>query len=254
MNVFDYNRDAWDASVAKGNQWTIPVTPEQVAQARGGEVRVKLTNRKWTPDDWLGALEGKEVLALASGGGQQGPLLAAAGANVVVLDASPAQLARDREVAAREGLALRTEQGDMGDLSRFADGCFDLIFHPCSNVFRASIRDVWREAFRVLRPGGRLLSGFCNPVMILLDPEAEKEGKAHLRFSMPYSDLDLSEEEKERWFPGEAVCFAHSLEDQLGGQIDAGFALRGLYEDYGQEGHPLSKHMPALMATWAEKP
>ena len=73
----------------------------------------------------------QDVLCLASGGGQQGPILAAAGANVTVFDNSPAQLRQDELVARREGLSIRTVQGDMRDLSAFADGSFDLIFHPC---------------------------------------------------------------------------------------------------------------------------
>ena len=38
------------------------------------------------PADWFGDLAGAPVLCLASGGGQQGPLLAAAGARVTVFD------------------------------------------------------------------------------------------------------------------------------------------------------------------------
>jgi 2-polyprenyl-3-methyl-5-hydroxy-6-metoxy-1,4-benzoquinol methylase len=70
------------------------------------------------------------VLCLASGGGQQGPILAAAGARVTVFDNSPQQLAQDRFVARREGLTLETVEGDMRDLSVFADVSFDLIVHP----------------------------------------------------------------------------------------------------------------------------
>ena len=51
-------------------------------------------------------MRGRDVLCLASGGGQQAPLLAAAGARVTSWDNSPQQLALDRHVAEREGLAL----------------------------------------------------------------------------------------------------------------------------------------------------
>jgi 2-polyprenyl-3-methyl-5-hydroxy-6-metoxy-1,4-benzoquinol methylase len=88
------------------------------------------------PRDWFPAdLTGVAVLALASGGGQQGPVLAAAGADVTVFDNSPRQLGRDREVAEREGLALRTVLGDMRDLSAFPGDSFDLVFNPVSNTF-----------------------------------------------------------------------------------------------------------------------
>ncbi len=107
-----------------------------------------------------------DILCLASGGGQQAPILAAAGANVTVFDNSPAQLRQDALVAQREGLPLRTVQGDMRDLSAFGDDSFDLIFHPVSNIFVPEVRPVWRECYRVVRPGGVLLMGTLNPIRI----------------------------------------------------------------------------------------
>ena len=125
------------------------------------------------PRDWFPAgLAGAAVLCLASGGGQQGPVLAAAGADVTVFDNSPGQLGRDEEVAAREGLAIRTVLGDMRDLSAFADARFDVVFNPVSNVFCPDLAPVWREWFRVLRPGGALLAGFMNPDMFIFDVAA----------------------------------------------------------------------------------
>src|SRR5215207_6015772 len=168
MDVRDYNRRAWDRQVGLGNEWTRPVGPEVIEAARGGRWSVLLTEQKPVPREWFPAeMRGLEVLCLASGGGQQAPTLAAAGARVSVLDNSPAQLAQDRAVAAREGLDLQTFEGDMADLSRFGDESFDLVFHPVSNLFAADVRPVWREAFRVLRRGGLLLAGFLNPALFI---------------------------------------------------------------------------------------
>src|ERR671912_770153 len=113
MDVRDYNRGAWDRQVETGNDWTRPVGPEVIEAARRGRWSVLLTETKPTPREWFPAeMTGVEVLCLASGGGQQGPVLAAAGARVTVFDNSPAQLARDREVAARDGLTITTVEGD----------------------------------------------------------------------------------------------------------------------------------------------
>ncbi len=106
MDVFSYNKEAWNKEVARGNPWTIPATPEMITEARRGVLYLLLTPTRFVPDDWLGDVQGKNILCLASGGGQQGPLLAAAGANVTVLDQSPAQLAQDRFVADRESLKI----------------------------------------------------------------------------------------------------------------------------------------------------
>src|SRR4029077_11928956 len=139
------------------------------------------------------------VLCLASGGGQQGPVLAAAGAQVTVFDNSPKQLARDAEVAARDGLQLRTVLGDMRDLGAFGDASFGLVFNPVSNVFCPDLAPVWREAFRVLRPGGLLLTGFLNPDVFLFDFTAlDERGELIVRPPLPFTTLDLPDDERQR--------------------------------------------------------
>ena len=92
-DVLGYNRRAWDRQVERGNRWTVPVGPEEIARARLGDWRIVLTPTKAVPADWFPPLSDLDVLCLASGGGQQGPVLAAAGANVAVFDNSPNQLA-----------------------------------------------------------------------------------------------------------------------------------------------------------------
>lgn len=254
VDVRQYNREAWNRQVEKGDRWTVPVGPEVIAAARRGEWSVVLTPRKPVPRAWFGELKGKDVLCLAGAGGQQAPIFAAAGARVTVLDNSPGQLGQDRKVAERDGLELRLVEGDMRDLSAFADGSFDLVFHPCSNCFVDAIRPVWREAFRVLRPGGALLSGICNPIVFLFDPAKEQEGIMQLKYKMPYSDFtSLTDEERAR-YKDEPLVFAHSLEDQLGGQTDAGFVIAGFYEDTHVTGDTLSEYLSGFIATRAVKP
>jgi SAM-dependent methyltransferase len=176
---------------------------------------------------------------------------------VTVLDNSPRQLERDRLVADREGFSLTTIEGDMADLSTFADESFDLIVHPVSNLFVPDVRPVWAEAFRVLRHGGTLLAGFLNPVVYIFDLElAEEQGTLEVKYALPYSDLaSLSEEQRQRYVDNEEPLeFSHTLEDQIGGQCDAGLVITGLYEDYAAPGDALARIMPTFIATRAIKP
>jgi SAM-dependent methyltransferase len=255
MDVFKHNQRAWDALVERGFEWTVPVSPEAVRAARQGQWQIVLTPRRPVPSEWFPPLAGTSTLCLAGAGGQQGPILAAAGAKVTVFDASSRQLAQDRLVAERESLSIETVQGDMKDLRVFDDGSFDLVVHPCSNCFVPNVAAVWREVFRILRPGGALLSGFVNPAFYMFDDAASEGGELLVRHRLPYSDLaSLTEEEQQTLVRAEEpFFFSHSLEDLIGGQTKAGLVIVGLYEDEWPD-HPLSKFMAPLIATRALKP
>lgn len=261
MNIREYNRDAWDKQVDKGNPWTQPVTPEVIARARNDDWSVLLTEQIAVPRAWFNVrehttLRGLDVLCLASGGGQQAPTFAAAGANVTVLDNSPKQLERDHMVADREGLQLTTIEGDARDLSMLADESFDLIFHPVSNLFIPEIRPVWNEAYRVARPGAVLLAGFMNPAFYLFSYDA-MDGLEPLlvKYKLPYTDVgSLPPEQLEKFMAeGMPVEHSHTLTDQLGGQLDVGFLLTAMYEDSHSK-VALSEYMQTYLATRAVKP
>ncbi len=252
MDILSFNRNAWDKEVENGNVWTVPVTSEQVDAARRGQWQVILTPTVAVPRSWFPPeLKGADVLCLASGGGQQGPILAAAGACVTVFDNSPSQLARDRMVAERDGLEIRTEQGDMADLSVFACESFDLIFNPVSICFVPDVKPIWRECYRVLRRGGGLVAGFAQPHTYCLDQqEGVYDGVYYARFSLPYSDLThITDEERIQRFGADSPLeFSHTFADLIGGQLAAGFHLIDMYEDIDPN-DPLGKFMPQFMAT-----
>jgi SAM-dependent methyltransferase len=254
MDIRAYNRAMWDKQVEFGNPWTIPVSPEVIAAARQGQWSVLLTENRPVPRDWFPAsLKGVEILGLACGGGQQGPIFAALGARVTILDNSPRQLSRDQEVAAREGLQIRTVEGDMRDLSMFADESFDMVFNPVSNCFVPEVRPVWQKAYRVLRKGGTLLAGFNNPSMYIFDYHKAEQGLIEVRYKLPFDARQLSDAERLAEFGDDSPLeFSHSLSDQIGGQLDAGFILIGMYED--QQNSAIGEYLPAYIATRAQKP
>lgn len=253
-DLSSHNRRAWDSLVAKGNQWTVPVSSDAIAAARAGRWSIVLTPEKAVPADWLEPVAGKNILCLAGGGGQQAPILAAAGAIVTTLDNSPSQLEQDQIVAKRDGLTIGSVLGDMRDLSAFENESFDMIVNPCSNSFIPDVNPVWRECHRVLKQGGSLMVGFINPLTHIFDFDKMEAGELRVRHKIPYSDYDLPAAERQALIDqAEPLWFGHRLEDQIGGQLAAGFAITGFYEDKWKELSALSDYIDLFIATRATK-
>ncbi|TZF93756.1 class I SAM-dependent methyltransferase [Chryseobacterium panacisoli] len=257
INFIQHNESAWNKQALEQNEWSKAVSSELISDAKQGKWEVHLTPK---PLDkaWLGDVKGKKILCLASAGGQQAPILAAAGASVVVFDISEEQLKQDQKVAERDGLPLEIVQGDMRDLSAFEDETFDIVFHPISNHYVEDVNPVWREAYRVLKKGGVLLASFFNPVVFVADrnPQDIKDGIIRPKYTLPYADIkDLSQDQIQRKLENnEALVFGHTLSDLIGGQLKAGFMI----EDFTEEMQPnprflIDKYLPTFMATKAVK-
>ncbi len=201
-------------------------------------------------------MKGLKILCLASGGGQQAPVLAAAGADVTVTDISIKQLEQDERVAKRDNLKLRTVQGDMSDLSDFEDESFDMVVNPVSNLFVKELSPVWNEVYRVLKYEGTLITGFSNPLLWIFDDAQERKGILDVKHSIPSSTLDhlSNEEEVQKHFDtNQTIEYAHTLEAQIQGQIDAGFVIAGFYEDDFGGTRIIDNHIKSFIATKAIK-
>ncbi len=141
-NFITANKKAWDRQAESRQAWSTPVDSKTILDAKQGNWEIHLTPTP-LPKEWLGDIKEKRILCLAFAGGQQAPVLAAAGAFVTVFDLSEKQLEQDKLVAIRDDLQLDIVQGDMRSLHMFADETFDLIFHPISNLYIPDVNPVW---------------------------------------------------------------------------------------------------------------
>ena len=244
----DENARTIDRWVKDGWEWGTPIDSAALEAARRGDWSVKLTPVKAVPRGWFGDLRGKSVLGLASGGGQQMPVFAVLGAVCTVLDYSEAQLEREREVRAREGYEIRIVRADMTKRLPFDDGEFDLIFHPVSNCYIEDVRPLWRECYRVLKKGGVLLAGMDNGLNFIFDDDERTAVN-----SLPFNPLKNAEHRAQLEAQDCGFQFSHTIAEQLGGQLEAGFRLADIYEDTNGEGRLHDMNIPTYIATRAVK-
>ncbi|MBQ6262704.1 MAG: class I SAM-dependent methyltransferase [Clostridia bacterium] len=249
MNYQDINAETIDRWIDEGWEWGKPISHEKYVRATQGDWELLLTPTKPVPRRWFGDLHGKKVLGLASGGGQQMPVFAALGAECTVFDYSKKQIESDIAVAEREGYEIRAIRGDMTKPLPFGDGQFDLIFHPVANCYVKDVKSIWRECYRVLKPGGYLVSGTDHFVNYLVDAE-EKE----IINSLPFDPTVNEDQRKQLEADDAGVQFSHTIEEQINGQLEAGFTLLELYEDTNGEGRLHELNVPTYLAMRSRKP
>lgn len=245
----DINAETVDRWVSEGWEWGRPISHETYANAQNGTWDVLLTPTKAVPRSWLGDIKGKKILGLACGGGQQMPVFAAAGAECTVLDYSDRQLESERSVAVREGYDICIIKADMTKPLPFKEREFDIIFHPVSNCYVREVEPIWRECFRVLKNGGRLLAGFDNGINYIFDSQ-----ERFLQNSLPFDPLQNPEQLCQLQADDSGVQFSHSLEEQIGGQLRSGLTLKDIYEDLNGSGNLHEHNIPTFIATLSVKP
>ena len=256
MNIVNQNEKAWDKQVENNTAYTQAVSSDVIKKAKNGDWSIIVTAYKPVPRNWFPEnLKELNILCLASGGGQQAPILAATGANVTVVDISDKQLEQDRVVADREGLIIDIKKADMTNLSMFPNSHFDMIINPVSNLFIKDLSPFWKETNRVLKKGGTLITGFTNPVLFIFDDEEDMKGNLVVKNKIPYSTMDnLSQSELDNFLKSsETIEFGHTLESQIQGQFDHGFVMNGFYEDDFNGKRPLDNYLKCFIATKSVK-
>lgn len=248
MNYQDINSKTIDKWVEDGWEWGKPISIDIYNDALNGKWDVLLTPTKPVPHHWFGELNGKKLLGLASGGAQQIPIFCALGAKCVVLDNSKRQIESEIELSKKCNYEVETLLYDMTKKLPFDDESFDIIFHPVSNCYVLEVEPIFKECYRILKKGGILLCGLDNGINYVFDDEEK-----YVLNKLPFNPLKNDEQMKQLVDNDCGIQFSHTIEEQIGGQLKAGFMLVDLYEDTNGSGNLHNHNIPSFLATKAIK-
>jgi SAM-dependent methyltransferase len=217
---FEQNRRAWDERAVRQLPHARPASDADFA-----DPSAVINPCGWLPE----GVAGRRVLCLAAGGGKHGPLFAAAGATVTVVDLSPKMLELDRELAATRKLAMRLVEASMDDLSPLAEASFDLVIQPVSTCYVPDVEKAYREAARVLVAGGLYISQHKQPVSLQAELTPSPRGYAITEAYFRTGPLPPVSHENAVREAG-AREYLHPWEELIGGLCRSGFVLEDLVE------------------------
>jgi SAM-dependent methyltransferase len=232
--VLAHNARAWDRLAAGGVPLARPAVDAAFDDPRGWLAGPGSGGGAWLPE----RLDGLAVLCLAAGGGKHGPLYAAAGGRVTVVDISPAMLELDRRVARERRLDLAIIEGSMDDLSMLPAAAFDIVVHPVSTCYVPDVAGVFRAVARVVRPGGRYVSQHKSPAALQTSLAPAPDGDYRWRHPLALRG-PLPPEPPSRLRETGTQEFVHSWEALVGGICRAGFMIEDFCEpDFASRGAP----------------
>ncbi len=256
-HVVQRNRAFWDDQAKEGGGFSTPWLDLDVEAVRryvaDPEGSAPACLRNIYPVSILKAVEGAEVLCLASGGGQQSVVFGLLGADVTVVDVSGGQLEKDAEAAEHYGYAIDIVRTDMRDLSCLEGKTFDLVYQAPSMSYVPSVREVYAQVVGLLKTGGIYRLEITNPAVQFVD-ETWREGG--YRITKPYALTVAPRGDG-------AIDHRHYLRDIFNGLIELGFRIEHVEEapfhlaeapdaEPGSWPHVLA-HIPWIFAIVARK-
>ncbi|MFO7571439.1 MAG: class I SAM-dependent methyltransferase [Gaiellaceae bacterium] len=192
----------------------------------------------------LGDVDGLDVVDLGCGTGYFSAWLARRGARPVGVDVTPAQLDTARRLQRETSLEFPLIEASAEDVP-VPDASFDLAFSEYGASIWCDPHKWLPEAYRLLRPGGRLVFLCSSPLVILCAVEEPDSTSETLQ--RPQSGMHRTE-----WTDG-GIEFHLGHGDMFRALRSAGFVVEELIELFAPEGSDTHEYYSYVTADWARK-
>jgi SAM-dependent methyltransferase len=111
-------------------------------------------------------VEGKDIIEIGCGGGQNAIVLAKWGARSVGLDISEEQIKYASRLARKQNVTVPFRVGNMQDMNVFSEESFDVVLSSCAIGYAENLGQVFNEAFRILRKDGLFVFCVMHPIAL----------------------------------------------------------------------------------------
>lgn len=150
----------------------------------------------------IGDVEGKRVVDLGCGRGDNAIVLARAGAHVIGVDISRGQLARLKRRADRAEARVETHRSDAADLAFLRADSIDVALSTGTIEHVEDLDRFFRQVHRVLRPGAAFVFSSPHPVALCIARDDHAPG------GLPLGNLEV----RRSYFTAGPVTIAHDGE------------------------------------------
>ncbi|MEL7132847.1 MAG: methyltransferase domain-containing protein [Pseudomonadota bacterium] len=195
------------------------------------------------PDD----MSGMDAIELGCGTAYVAGWMARRGARVTAIDVSPAQLETARRLANAYEADITIVEGN-AEKTGLPDRCFDFAI----SEYGAAIwcpPEIWlREAWRLLRPGGRLTFLGNHPISLICAPESGLPNDWSLH--RPYRDMWGADWTKVTYEPS-GICFNLTVSGWMALFSQIGFVVMKYHELFAPDW--AEGERAAIPAAWAKE-
>lgn len=186
---------------------------------------------------FMGDVRDRDILDLGCGEGGYSRALARKGARLVSADCSKRAIEIASSLAREEGLQIEHHVRNANDLFDIGSGWFDIVLCSMMLMDCEDLGGTLREAYRVLKPGGRLFASVLHPCF---DGNHEtgigRQGEGIDRQVVVMNYFEPKEWEAPLWRGTIPVIWRHrTLEDYVKAFVGAGFTIVDLNEPRATE-------------------